>query len=193
MKVSVKVTLVVILVFLIILPSGYALTMNTSLQELKSQVVALGNQLEDYQSQVNDLLGENASIRSEIANFQSFQGEVVNLKKDVADLKNKIEDLKKERNEIKNPKIVTYLGTTDVRTDLSKTRFYMSGRVWNTGIDVAYNCSLHVTLYRGDSIVNDSYVKLGDLHGASWLDVDTNIHYSGSALTNWTIIPEFTP
>jgi regulator of replication initiation timing len=171
MKASVKVTLVVILGFLIVLPSGYAFTMNVSLQEqvqdLKSQVVALGNQLEDHRSQVNDLLGENTSIRSEIANFQKFQSETVNLKNDVADLKNKIADLKKELNETKNPKIVTYLGTTDMRTDLSNKRLYMSGKVWNTGIDIAYNCSLHVTLYRGDSIVNNSYIKLGDLHGAS--------------------------
>jgi hypothetical protein len=42
-------------------------------------------------------------------------------------------------------------------------------------------------------VVNETNIELGTLDSVSWTDVEVNIHYSGSALTNWTIVPMFSP
>ena len=71
-------------------------------------------------------------------------------------------------------------------------RFYISGEVWNLGTGAARDCRLHVTLYQGETVANDTYVELGTINAGTYVDVATNIYYSGEALTNWTIIPEYT-
>ena len=59
------------------------------------------------------------------------------------------------------------------------------------GTETALNCSLHVTLYQGITVAEDTYIRLGDIGGGSFVDVGKNIYYSGDALTNWTIIPDY--
>jgi hypothetical protein len=73
----------------------------------------------------------------------------------------------------------------------SDIRLYISGEVWNVGTDIARNCKLHVTLYRGGTVVKDTYIELGTINPATFREVATNIYYTGVALTNWTIIPEY--
>jgi regulator of replication initiation timing len=200
-KTSVKVTFSVILALLIALPTGYTLQQTVfanqelkgKVSELESQIESLSNQTTDLRKQVSNFLDANASILSEIEDFQRLQTEMANLKNGTSGLQVELTDLQSKINEMKTPKLVTSLGATDYRPASLEYRLYIQGKVWNVGVETASNSSLHVTMYRGSLVVNDTYIMLGDLTGASWKDLDTNIHYSGSALTNWTIIPEFNP
>lgn len=90
-------------------------------------------------------------------------------------------------------KLVTRLGAYDMRYNYSgqDIRLYMTGEVWNVGTETAQNCSLHVILQQGDVVAADTYILLGNIAGGSFTDVARNIYYTGDALTNWTIIPEF--
>jgi hypothetical protein len=197
-KTIVKVALGIIVVLLIVLPISYAvqqsvLGMNLELQakvaKFQGQVISLNDQLADLRSHVIYLYGANASMPSSIEDFQSLQTQISTLKSGATELQNQLSDLRNRLNALKTPKILTSLGTTDVRSNVVDTRFYIKGTVWNVGVETAFNSSLHVTLYRGAFIVNETYLMLGDLPGGSWKEVETNIHYSGAALTNWTIIP----
>ncbi len=198
MKTIVKVALGIIVVLLIVLPISYAvqqsvLGMNQELQakvaKFQGQVISLNDQIADLRSHVSYLFYANASIPGEIEDFQNLQTKISTLKSETLELQNQFTDLKNRLNELKSPKILTSLGTTDVRSNVADYRFFIKGTVWNVGVEMAYNSSLHVMLYRGSFIVSNTYIQLGDLPGGSWKDVETNIHYSGSPLTNWTIIP----
>jgi len=63
------------------------------------------------------------------------------------------------------------------------------GEVWNVGTDTAYNCKLHVVAYQGAVIAIDTYIELGTIYGEDKKSIDSNVYYSGSALTSWTITP----
>lgn len=69
--------------------------------------------------------------------------------------------------------------------------FYVDGEVWNVGTGPAINCKLHVTLYQETTIANETRIELGTIAAGYYKDVSTNIYYEGPALTDWTIIPEF--
>ncbi len=71
-----------------------------------------------------------------------------------------------------------------------ETRLYISGEIWNVGTSAARNCRLHVTLYQGVTVANDTYVELGTINVGSYVDVASNVYYTGNALTNWNLTPE---
>lgn len=104
--------------------------------------------------------------------------------------------LQSQLNQTKAPKLVTRLGATDVRTNVTghpipDFRLYIEGEVWNVGTAVAQKCRLWVTLYQGDVVAKYDYIDLGTIACGSWKDVATNVQYQGVELTNWTITPEF--
>jgi hypothetical protein len=126
------------------------------------------------------------------------------LQKQAADLCDQINNLQSEKANLQTqliqtsaPKIITRLGATDVRSSPApghpwsgRIRLYVAGEVWNVGTAAAFNCSLHITLYQGDVVANETCVELDTIAEGSWKDVAVDIYYEGSALTNWTIIPE---
>jgi len=71
-----------------------------------------------------------------------------------------------------------------------ETRLYISGEMWNVGTSAAHNCRLHVTLYQGVTVAKDTYIELGIIDVGSYVDVASNVYYTGNALTNWTLTPE---
>lgn len=108
-------------------------------------------------------------------------------------LKDEIEELENQLNYLKEgPRLVTRLGTQDIRYDYEgqTIRFYISGEVWNVGTTIAYNSRLHVTLYQGSTITNDTYIEIGNINPGIHADVASDVFYTGSKLTNWTITPE---
>ena len=90
-------------------------------------------------------------------------------------------------------RLVTRVGGSDMRYNYSdqRIRFFITGEVWNVGTEAAVNCSLHVTLYQGDTVANDTYIELGTIAGGSFTEVASHIYYTGDALTKWTITPEY--
>jgi hypothetical protein len=67
------------------------------------------------------------------------------------------------------------------------------GYMCNVNKNWAFKCKLHVVASQtGGVVAIDTYINLGTMAGETWTHVDSNIYYSGSALTSWTITPEWT-
>jgi regulator of replication initiation timing len=166
--------------------------------DLQSQLATLGNQTDSLQSEKTNLETQITNLENQTAYLQnqtdSLQSENSKLQDENAAIQNQIDQVRLTG----APKIVTRLGATDVRSTPAAghpwsgvIRFYISGEVWNLGTGSARDCRLHVTLYQGDNVANDTYVELGTINAGSYVDVAANIYYSGEALTNWAIIPEY--
>lgn len=175
------------------LPSGYLLMQNnardvdlalqTRIADLESQTVALQTQLGNLQSHNAELQAENSGIQA--ANAE-LQGNNSSLQTQNAVLQNRVVQLCQ-------PRLVTRLGSKDCNWDSNDMRLYIQGEVWNVGAVTARNCSLHVTLYRGNITIQDTEVALGSIESGTYMNVSANLHYSGSALAYWTIIPQYCP
>lgn len=99
--------------------------------------------------------------------------------------------LESERNSLKAPKLSTLsLYAKDER--LGTPYLHVYGEVWNVGTDNAYNSRLHVVAYQGVVRAIDTYLDLGTTYGENKFGVDSKVYYSGSALTSWSITPEWT-
>ncbi len=169
--------------------------------DLQNQALDLQNQVANCTEQIGVLQDGNANLTAQVANLRShvenLGNQTSNLQTENSNLQSKKAQLQSQTNQT-NPatgsKLVTRLGASDMQYDYagSDIRLYISGEVWNVGTDIARNCKLHVTLYRGSTVVKDTYVELGTIYPATFREVTNNIYYTGVALTNWTIIPEYT-
>lgn len=166
--------------------------------DLQGQLAILSNQTDILQSEKTNLETQITNLENQAANLQnqtdSLQSENSKLEDENAAKQNLIDQIRLRG----APKIVTRLGATDVRQSPAAghpwsgvIRLYIGGEVWNVGTGPALNCSLHVTLYQGNIVANETYVKLGTINAGSYTNVKADIYYTGTALTNWTIIPEF--
>lgn len=169
--------------------------------DLRAQAASLEAQLANLSSQISGFQSEKTSLETQLASLES---QLENLHNHINSLENENSNLQNENANIQSqishggtPKIVTRIGATDVRQSPAaghpwsgQIRLYVSGEVWNVGSNVARNVRLHVTLYQGDAVANETYIELGTINAGSWADAASNIYYAGDALTNWTIIPE---
>ena len=154
--------------------------------------------------QINGLQNGNANLTAQLTNLTSqvenLGNQTSNLQAENSNLQSKKMQLQSQLNQTtqevlpNGPRLVTRLGASDMQYDYpgSDIRLYISGEVFNAGTDVAYNCRLHVTLYRGTTVVKDAYIELGTINPGTFKNVASNIYYTGVALSNWTIIPEYT-
>ncbi len=168
----------------------------------KEQIANLQNQLLDLQKQASNLQAENDQLKAQMEplgiQVGNLQNQTTVLLKENSLLQNMKDNLEGQlyqlllANHGKNATFVTRLGASDIRYNYSgqEIRLYISGEVWNVGAVAAQNCRLHVMLYQEDVVANDTYIELGTIEAGSYVDVARNIYYSGTALTNWRIIPE---
>lgn len=140
--------------------------------------------------QLNSLNLENESIQKQINDLKT---NTANLQSEKETLKNQLQT----QNKAYSPEFVTQLGTKDIRKSPYPNnpwsgiiRFYIAGEVWNVGQVSAFNSKLHVILYQGATVANDTYVPLGTIKPGSFVQVKADIFYEGDALTSWNIIPE---
>jgi len=126
----------------------------------------------------------NAALRVQASELRTLTSTLQN---ETAELEDQLNQLSQE-----GPRLVTRLGASDMRFNYTgqETRLYISGEIWNVGTSAARNCRLHVTLYQGGTIANDTYVELGTIDIGSYVDVASNVYYTGNALTNWTLTSE---
>ena len=106
-------------------------------------------------------------------------------------LENQITDLQSQVFSLKAPKLVTRLSASDQRPLFQTPYFHVYGEVWNVGTNMAYNCKLHIIIYQGAVVAEDTYINLGIIEGEDFASVDSKVYYEGSALTDWSIIPEW--
>ena len=151
-----------------------SLAVNTS---LLAYLYSLTLDNSSVQKQVDDLRRQEADLLSEKV---SLQGQ-----------------LQTQQSRANSPELVTRLGVKDVRASpyanhpwSGRIRFYLSGEVWNVGQVPALNCKLHVVLFQGTTVANNTYVMLGTIKPGSFVDVSANVYYEGEALTSWSVTPE---
>jgi regulator of replication initiation timing len=160
--------------------------LETEKASLQIQIANLTTQVSSLQNQTSDISSKCSNITSEIVNLQT---ENDNLKRENTDLQNQLYE--------KGPRLITKLGTTDVKIDhtayhSNQTRLFIEGEVWNIGDQVANDCRLHVILYQGSNVANDTYIQLGTINAIDCVNVRTDIYYyTGQRLTNWKITPEY--
>ncbi len=168
---------------------------------LQEEVMDLQSQLSNLNSQASSLHSENANLASQAADLESQASVLIDEMGNLQDEKSKLTDenanLQSQLSLLSQgevpAKLVTRLGANDMRYNYSgqDIRLYITGEVCNVGTETAFNSSLHVTLYQGTTVAVDTYIPLGDLVGGSFTVVAKNIYYTGEALSNWTIIPEY--
>jgi hypothetical protein len=159
-----------------------------AIAELQTQAANLQNQTVNLQNQVAALTAQTGNLQTENVNLQSRNAE---LQKEVENLTASAANIP-----LNKPRLVTRLGVSNVIESAhgSEPRLFVEGDVFNTGGAIAWNASLHVTLFIQDKIVADVSLPLGNMEPFSGVHVSTNIEYSQVVmLTNWTIIPETNP
>jgi regulator of replication initiation timing len=172
--------------------------------DLQNQAADLQNQVANYTEQISSLQNGNANLTMRVANVsnqvEDLSNQTLNLQAENSNLQSKKAQFQTQLNQSNQevltnaPKLVTRLGASDMQYDYpgSDIRLYISGEVCNAGTAVARNCRLHVTLYQGSTVAKDTYIELGTLYPGAFREVSKDIYYTGVALTNWTIIPEYT-
>jgi len=151
----------------------------------------LNAQITNLQDQISDL---NSQISSLNAQITSIENQIVTLQNQIIDLQNQVTDLQNHIDTLKAPKLIKVnLRADDNRPWLGTPYLHVYGQICNVGTNWAYNCKLHVVAYQSGGVVAiDTYITLGTIAGESWTSVDSSVYYSGSALTSWTITPEWT-
>ena len=144
-----------------------------------------------FLAQLYSLTMGNSSVQKQVDDFRS---QVADLQSEKASLQDQLQTQQSRAN---SPELVTRLGVKDVRASpyanhpwSGRIRFYVSGEVWNVGRVPAYNCKLHVVLFQGATVANDTYVMLGAIKPGSFVDVSADVYYDGEALTSWSVTPE---
>ncbi len=134
---------------------------------------------------------ENNGVQKQVDDFRYH---IVDLQNEKANLQSQLQTHQSKANP---PELVTRLGVKDIRASpyanhpwSGRIRFYVAGEVWNVGQISAFNCKLHVVLYQGATVANDTYVMLGTIKPGSFVDVSADIFYEGAALTSWIVLPE---
>ena len=137
------------------------------------------------------LTTDNNSVQKQMDGFNIKIAELQNEKANLQD------QLQTQQNGAGTPRLVTRLGVKDIRASpyvnhpwSGRIRFFVSGEVWNVGRVPGYNCTLHVVLYQGTNVANDTKVMLGTIKPGAFVDVSADVYYEGDELTSWNVTPE---
>jgi hypothetical protein len=154
-------------------------------------LVGLAGVIANYTSVINAKDNLIASKDSEITNKNS---QIADKDSQISSLNSQIADLKNQIDSLKAPKLIKVdLRADDNRPWLGTPYLHVYGYLCNVGTNWAYNCKLHVVAYQSGGVeVINTYISLDPMNGEWWRWVDSKIYYSGSALVNWTITPEWT-
>jgi regulator of replication initiation timing len=160
---------------------------------------ALETEKRNLQNQISNLTAQVTGLQSQISGLthssENFTAENTALQQENAALQLANADLQNQLYR-EGPRLITKLGATDVQIDhtayhSNQTRLFIEGVVWNIGAKPAQDSRLHVVLYEGEAIVNDTYIDLGTINALDCVNVHTDVYYyTGDRLTDWKITPE---
>jgi len=148
----------------------------------------LESDLENLQSEYDAYKSNHSYSNSEYDTLQSDYNNYVDNHHYTDD---EYRALESERDSLKASKLVTRLDVSDQRPWFQTPYFHISGEVWNVGTNMAYNCKLHIIIYQGAVVAEDTYINLGAINGETYTSVDSKVYYEGSEITGWDIIPEW--
>ena len=115
------------------------------------------------------------------------------LEADKSALQTQIDTLQTQMDTLKEPKLIwANLKADDSRPLFGSPYLHVYGEIVNAGTNTAYNSKIHVVAYQGSVVAVDTYISLGTINGESWVRVDSNVDYTGGAITTYTASPEWT-
>jgi len=159
----------------------------------QTQIWLDGNKtlLTQTQTWLNGNLTLINTLNTQITNLQD---QISGLNSQISSLNAQITDLQNQIDTLKAPKLIkVHLMSDDNRPWLGTPYLHVYGYICNVGTNTAYNSKIHVVAYQsGGVIAIDTYITRGTISGESWTSVDSNIYYSGSELTGWTLTLEWT-
>jgi hypothetical protein len=149
-------------------------------------IVGLVGAIANYTLIINGKDNTISTKDSQISNLQNQNNDLQTW------LEGNITLFNSERDVLKAPKLVMDLGYEDVRPYYGTPYLHIHGIVINVGTNVAYNCKLHLVAYQSSVVTIDTYIVLDIINGESWRYVNEKVYYSGSAITSYTIVPQWT-
>jgi len=173
-------------------------TLNSQVSSLNAQKASLQDQVDSLNLQINSLNAQLANSQNTITSLTSqvadLQNQVDSLNSQINSLNAQIASLQSQISTLESPKLVKVnLVGGDNRPWFQTPYLHVYGYICNVGSHTAYNCKLHVVAYQSGGVVAiDTYINFGSVGGESWTSVDSNVYYSGSALTSWSITPQWT-
>jgi predicted nuclease with TOPRIM domain len=145
---------------------------------LQDEIQTLRTEQNTLQSQVNTLHEQKNALNATYQEYKSTHSHS----------NSKYDALEAERDLLKAPKLSTLsLHSMDERPELGTPRLRIYGEVWNVGNDIAYDCRLDVVAHQGTVKAIDTQIFVGTIFGENGKSIDDEIHYSGEALTSWSI------
>ena len=167
---------------------------NTNATEIIDQLHANITKLTNEKNQLQTRLDGNKNAATNYANDHSYTNEQYqNLQNQISSLNAQVTSLQSQIADLQAPSLVRInLGESDNRPFLRTPYLHIQSAITNVGTNTAYNCKLHVVLYQGATITKDTFVLLGTISGRAGISSTNDVQYSGSALTGWTITPQWT-
>lgn len=172
--------------------------LNTDKTNLTNQATSLNNQLTTLTTQKNALNTTyqnylsthgytNTQYSSLNTTYQNYKGSHSYTDSQYSTLNSQYNTVNAKYNTLNAPKLSSLsVSMSDNRPLLQTPYLHVTGEVWNVGNSTAYNSKIHVTLYQGAVVAQDTDISLGSILAENKVSVDQQVFYSGSALTSWS-------
>lgn len=153
----------------------------------------LKSQLQQAQSQLSGSSGDSSTISQLQSQIDSLNSQISQKNADISSLNSQISSLNDQISSLKSASLLgVNLKYEDNRPLLQDAYLRVYGNVVNTGSNTAYNAKIHVILYQGSVVAEDTTINLGTISGKSSTNVDSKIYYTGSAITTYSATFQFT-
>jgi uncharacterized protein (UPF0333 family) len=161
-------------------------TLNLQLTDATQQQNA---QITDLQNQIANLTNQNNQLKSQNNQLETNN---TNLQNQISSLNTQISSLKAQIETLKAAKLITIgLSVTDNRPLLQTPYVQISGYICNVGSYAAVNVSMHVVIYQGNVVAKDTYIEISSLSGEGSTNINSQVFYAGSAITNYNTALEY--
>ena len=155
--------------------------------------MTINNKNTTYDSYASSHSHTNTEFNSLNTTYQDYAGSHAHSDSEYNSLSSQNTNLQNQIANLEAPNLVRInLGESDNRPWLGTPYLHIQSAITNVGTNTAFNCKLHVVLYQGATIAKDTYVLLGTISGGAGISTTNDVQYSGSALTGWTITPQWT-
>jgi hypothetical protein len=131
-------------------------------------------------------LNYNSLLNGKDSKINDLNAQIDVLNSQTADMQNQI-------NSLKGANVIgVNLKATDDRPYFGTPDLHVTGYVCNVGNNIAPNIYLHVVGYQSGGVkAFDTTITVGTLGGHEWQGVDSKISYTGNAITNYDITPQW--
>jgi hypothetical protein len=133
--------------------------------------------------------GSNPTLASNITSFSNYAIlNIISLEAQIQSLSSYITSLNTQLDNLERPNFVSVsLMSSDNRPWLQTPYLLVQGYLFNTGVNASTGTVLHVQAFQGSVLAFNTTVSLGTVYGRGSVYVNSQITYTGSALTSWRV------